>query len=264
MNPVQKKTLISSIIFSVVCLVGIVLFIVGLTIKRPVITYVNINGEVIEEVSIAVGSTHINEVKPEHPQKNAEPGFVQVFIGWKIEGKEELYQTITAETDEDIVANAVYEKRYMNYHIRFRNNNGQYIDEANPLITTFRINSPAITLPTAEQMYKEHHTFAGWYANSLFTGEPLTEIKSGTTKDVNVYAKWDTISHKIEFVLDGGELTYQPAEYVEGVGLTLPIPTREGYTFLGWFIGETQIEKITNNHVGDIVVTAKWEVVPAE
>ena len=38
-------------------------------------------------------------------------------------------------------------------------------------------------------------------------------------------------------------------------GEELPTPTKEGYEFLGWYVGETKVEKVN----GELVLTAKWQ-----
>ena len=43
---------------------------------------------------------------------------------------------------------------------------------------------------------------------------------------------------------------------------TLPVPTRKGYTFLGWYTGETKLESGVWNSTSDITLTAKWEPDP--
>ena len=69
--------------------------------------------------------------------------------------------------------------------------------------------------------------------------------------------------YKVEYELDGGSLpTDANDSYVEGVGLTLPIPSRDGYTFLGWALSadsNNYIERINSEQTGNIKVYAKWE-----
>ena len=58
------------------------------------------------------------------------------------------------------------------------------------------------------------------------------EIKVGSNVETPVEVK-----HQVTFDADGGVLTNAPTEYVEGVGLdTLPLPTKEGYNFVGWYL----------------------------
>lgn len=96
-----------------------------------------------------------------------------------------------------------------------------------------------ISLPTPT---KEGYKFLGWY-NSYdeeFTDTILTVGYSFTLK-----AKWEKISFKIMLV-NGINISYQTVTV--GEEYTLPILTREGYTFLGWY-------DIDNNEYNDGI----WE-----
>lgn len=42
-------------------------------------------------------------------------------------------------------------------------------------------------------MAKDRYTFAGWYANTDLTGDPITQIPTDATGDKTFYAKWDAI-----------------------------------------------------------------------
>lgn len=47
------------------------------------------------------------------------------------------------------------------------------------------------TLPTAEYITKSSNTFAGWYDNGAFTGNPVTAITINDTGNKSYYAKWE-------------------------------------------------------------------------
>ena len=88
------------------------------------------------------------------------------------------------------------------------------------------------------------------------------EIKVGTKHEEPVEVK-----HSITYNLDGGTLVDAPNEYTEGIGIeVLPTPTKEGYNFLGWYIGSNKVESISTDAKEDITLVAKWEeiVVPKE
>ncbi|MBR6515347.1 MAG: InlB B-repeat-containing protein [Bacilli bacterium] len=112
---------------------------------------------------------------------------------------------------------------------------------------------------------REGYTFAGWYNNADFSGEALTKVAEGTTGDVALYAKWEKnkVYHKINYTLNGGKLEGEyPTQFEEGVGVTLPVPTKEGYVFLGWAktaLGTSYITKIDATVTKDMTVYAKWE-----
>lgn len=68
-------------------------------------------------------------------------------------------------------------------------------------------------------------------------------------------------TYQIAYNLDGGtNASDAPVSYQKGVGTALPTPTKEGYTFLGWYNGETKYENIPTTAEGNISLTARWEV----
>lgn len=65
----------------------------------------------------------------------------------------------------------------------------------------------------------------------------------------------------IAYNLDGGQLpSNAPKSYIEGEGISvLPTPTKDGYTFSGWYNGDTQVQSIDENQTGVVILTAKWD-----
>ena len=71
------------------------------------------------------------------------------------------------------------------------------------------------------------------------------------------------IKHEVTFNLDGGVASEEYSERVEigdGKTLNLSTPTREGYNFLGWYSGETEITENTPI-TADLTLKAKWELI---
>ena len=74
-------------------------------------------------------------------------------------------------------------------------------------ITSYTYGNGA-TLPTSNDMTREGYTFEGWYADSLFSGAPVTEINSTDMGNKEFYAKWtrnttpiipgDTVNYIVE------------------------------------------------------------------
>ncbi len=107
------------------------------------------------------------------------------------------------------------------------------------------------------------YTFQGWYSDEAckekfgdagYTYNP--------TEDGELYAKWAANTYTITFnVNDGDNLENNTKDvvYAEKYG-ELPIPTRAGYTFIGWF--NSVSKEITADSIVDIteniVLTAKW------
>ncbi len=88
---------------------------------------------------------------------------------------------------------------------------------------------------------------------------------SNVSKDIKVTVSKKIISHTITYNLDGGiNPSDAPTDYIEGGEYTLPIPTKEGYNFLGWFIEDKVVEVIDSSYKSDITLNAKWELVVTE
>ena len=95
----------------------------------------------------------------------------------------------------------------------------------------YRVTS-TYTLPTP---VKEGYVFVGWYDNPEGTGEALTTIPAGWKG--TLYAIWrEADPADVIWVLNGGNVgTTKLPEEITDAPYTLPIPSRTGYVFLGWY-----------------------------
>jgi uncharacterized repeat protein (TIGR02543 family) len=142
------------------------------------------------------------------------------------------------------------------YTITYHLNGGDPV--ANP--ATYTVESDTITLldPTREEGY----TFAGWY-DAATDGNAVTAIPAGSTDDVELWARWTAIPYTITYHLDSGaNAEGNPATYtIESGTITLLAPTKEGYTFAGWYDAETggsQVTAIATGTTGNLVLWARW------
>lgn len=78
---------------------------------------------------------------------------------------------------------------------------------------------------------------------------------SEATYAVNNYE----FKYKITLNPDGGSLSNNFLNVVFGQPFTLPTPTKDGYTFEGWYDGTTKFEDGVWNIPNGITLTAKWE-----
>ena len=126
------------------------------------------------------------------------------------------------------------------------NNPNEYVPEKLPLLL--------------ENPTKSGYKFVGWYDNENFTGEAITEISAGTMGDVTLYAKWNALDYRISYELNGGTNTENPDGYdVSDLPVSLHAPSRTGYIFKGWYMGENRVLAIPVGTTGNVVVSAKWE-----
>ena len=137
------------------------------------------------------------------------------------------------------------------YTVTFSTNGGTEI-------TSQKIESgKTATEPTAPT--KDGYTFGGWFTDSNFT--TAFTFSTAITADITLYAKWIEASkptYTVTFSTDGAETKQNVAE---GEKAVKPAdPTKEGYTFAGWFNGESAFDfetAITEN----ITLTAKWTLI---
>ena len=76
---------------------------------------------------------------------------------------------------------------------------------------------------------KDGYAFIGWY------DEKDNLVNTLELKNYNLKAKWEEIVYTINYELDDGECNNLPEEFSASNMIDLPIPTKKGYTFVGWY-----------------------------
>lgn len=126
--------------------------------------------------------------------------------------------------------------------------------------TTYTIESDAITLnnPT-----REGYTFAGWTGTDLDAASTSVTIAQGSTGNREYTATWNIITYNITYNGVEGATNPNPAGYtIESEAITLDAPTKDGYTFVGWFdnaefTGDA-VMTIAHGSTGNKTFWAKW------
>ena len=80
------------------------------------------------------------------------------------------------------------------------------------------------------------YTFTGWYTSSV-KGNRITEDSTvNIPADHTLYAQWEAEIYKISFDANGGSVSPSTKKVIYGKEFgKLPVPKREGYTFVGWY-----------------------------
>ena len=102
---------------------------------------------------------------------------------------------------------------------------------------------------------KDGYGFVGW-----FDGE--TRVQSGTYsfgRNMSLVARWEASSYTVSFNTGFADMSLNDIVVTYGQEYTLPVPTRDYYSFVGWYNGETKIEGGTWTNLGDMTLTAKWQ-----
>lgn len=110
-----------------------------------------------------------------------------------------------------------------------------------------------------EDPVKAGYNFEGWYYNQSIWNFETDKL----TTDVTLTAKWERIRYTVTFDLaDGSGIIYTQSV---GEGDLLPKPqnpTRQNYSFLGWFDGEVKWNFESGIVTKNITLKAKWEEYP--
>ena len=102
---------------------------------------------------------------------------------------------------------------------------------------------------------KEHYTFDGWYTAA--SGGTLLSLDTVYIDSRNeYYARWvPTVDIVVTFDANGGKVNDKDTDTItipaadKGKLKSLPVPTREGYTFDGWYTAASGGMKITETTV---------------
>ena len=138
------------------------------------------------------------------------------------------------------------------YTITFNSNGGTSVESQN-------VNAgEKLTEPTLAPT-REGFTFDGWYEDSTFSKK--FDFNTPITNSMTLYAKWTENKYTITFDTKGGN-TIAPVTVKEGekVSEPTPAPTKEGFTFDGWYQDVTLNTKFDFNTsvVSNLTLYAKW------
>lgn len=130
-------------------------------------------------------------------------------------------------------------------------------DRDNPNTYSAEISSLSLKAPS-----KKYYEFVGWYTEKT-GGEEFT-LSTKLSGDLELYARWTPIIYTITFDVNGGEPLANSTLNLthESVNVSLPIPTRNGYVFEGWFDAREGGSKVTSvdQPTSDRVLYAQWTV----
>ena len=135
------------------------------------------------------------------------------------------------------------------YTITFDVNGGDELD-TDTLVVTY---GSYCSLPTPVWI---GHTFLGWYSEN-------TKYNSGTwatASNITLTAKWEINVYKITYNPNGGTMSPSSAQQsvTYGEDYQLNSAFKTGYTFDGWFFGETKFESGTWTFENDVELDAHW------
>lgn len=126
---------------------------------------------------------------------------------------------------------------------------------------TVTIGNQLGSLPTAT---KHESTLIGWFTAPDETG---TQISASTviTGDITFYAHWDIATVEVTFDANGGSVDELRRDIIPDSQIgPLPVPTRPGYGFAGWYTDPTNGTRVTEDTIitEDTPLYAHWILNP--
>ena len=188
--------------------------------------------ELVKNKSVLFGTEYGNLPKP---TKNG-----YTFDGWYTEepGGKNITATDFYKNDGDQILYAHWSP--VKYTITYNYNGGS---ANNPTVydsttNTFKLNNPT----------RKGYTFTGWSGSGLKTLTKDVSINKGTSGNLTFTANWEGASYTITFNTSGGNVspTNKKVTYRNAYG-ELPLPTKTGYAFDGWYTSASGGTKITAN-----------------
>ena len=170
------------------------------------------------------------------------------FAGWQDKSGNKVTASTVFSTADDVTLTAQWTAKTFN--VTFDAGEGV----SDPAAQTVTYGTAYGQLPTVS---RDGYTFAGWYDGE---GQVTAATVFDGTADVTLTARWTANEYTVTFDANGG--TVDPASmtvtFGEAFG-TLPTPTRDGYAFAGWFLGEDSVSSTTTyTTVGDVEIVAHW------
>lgn len=158
-----------------------------------------------------------------------------------------LNKTLAYYNTNSTLTNSFITKKY---NLKINGNGGTF---SNNNIT---VKNNGVTLPTPQRLGYE---FLG-YVDSNNTSYTTSISNVDNINNKSLSAKWNATSYSISYNLDGGSANTVNSYTVEST-ITLPTPTKTGYTFTGW--SGTGLSAVTknvtiSNSVGNRSYTANW------
>ena len=160
--------------------------------------------------------------------------------------------------------NGYYEEYCNDYYGIAHNITLQAWWTANNYTITYDANGGTISSTTQSVKYdstytlrtptRTGYTFLGWYNGENKVDGGIWKLTSG----LSLKAEWQVKTYNVTFNANEGNCSTTSLTATFDEYLTLPTPTRTGYTFSGWYSGNTKYSSGTWKTDGNVSLTAKW------
>src|SRR3989339_409956 len=182
---------------------------------------------------------------PNNPTKEG-----YTFGGWYSDAALTTAYTFTVMPAQNITLYAKW--TIIQYTITFEENGGSAVLDITQDFNT------AVTAPNNPN--KEGYTFGGWYSDAALTTAYTFTVMPA--QNITLYAKWTIIQYTITFEENGGSAVLDITQDFNTAVTAPNNPTKEGYTFGGWYsdVELTTAYTFTVMPAQNITLYAKWTI----
>ena len=159
---------------------------------------------------------------------------------------------------------------FSNIYVQDTTSPGGVADDVTPADPINKVKLPGETVGSLADIERSGYTFTGWNTAKNGTGTTYTESTKMPSSNTQLWSQWEVNSYTITFAPNGGSVTPTSKTFTINDSISLPTPTRTGYTFSGWKVTEkADVSNWTLNDVytgtsipagkyGNVTLTAQW------
>ncbi len=170
------------------------------------------------------------------------------FVGWY--NGDTKFESGSWTITENVTLKAQWD--YVSYSITYDLAGG---DNSDKLPKKYYEKSEDIILPTPT---RNGYTFLGWTGTDISSVTATVIIPSGSKGSRSYIAHWQANTYQLTFNVNGGNESYENLSVEFDAKVSLPTPTKEGFTFAGWYNGYNRYESGVWTTADNITLTASW------
>ena len=157
---------------------------------------------------------------------------------------------------------------FSNIYVQDTTSPGGVADDVTPADPINKVKLPGESVGSLADIERSGYTFTGWNTAKNGTGTTYTESTKMPSSNTQLWSQWDVNSYTITFAPNGGSVTPTSKTFTINDSISLPTPTRTGYTFAGWKVTTAGGNWKTTDSVykgtvaagkyGNVTLTAQW------